>query len=114
MATARAFRQEVDPGVSPVVNTALPKINGIAYPGPYNDFTPFNMTAFQEPQRLYAHPFDANTEAMSKQRQLPGTRRKLEHKDPAQDLYGQSHRHEAPRYRSDKRSGSGGNGPGSG
>ena len=33
-------RQEVDPGVSPVVNTALPKITATAYPGPYNAFTP--------------------------------------------------------------------------
>jgi len=42
-------RQEVDPGVSPVNNTALPKITAIAYPGPYNDFTPFNLTAWKNP-----------------------------------------------------------------
>jgi hypothetical protein len=42
-------RQEVDPGVSPIVNTALPKITAIAYPGPYNDFLPFNLTAWKNP-----------------------------------------------------------------
>ena len=57
-------RQEVDPGVSPVNNTALPKITAIAYPGPYNDFTPFNLTAFKNPS-AYTLTFDAITQAMS-------------------------------------------------
>jgi len=57
-------RQEVDPGVSPVVNTALPKIKAIAYPGPYNDFTPFNLTAWKNPS-AYTLAFDAVTYAMS-------------------------------------------------
>ena len=42
-------RDEVDPGVSPVNNAALPKITAVVYPGPYNDFTPFNLTAFKNP-----------------------------------------------------------------
>jgi hypothetical protein len=43
-------RQEVDPGVSPVKQTALPKITAMAYPGFYNvDFTPFHLTAFKNP-----------------------------------------------------------------
>jgi len=42
-------RQEVDPGVSPIVNTALPKITAIAYPGPYNDFAPFKLSAWKNP-----------------------------------------------------------------
>ena len=57
-------RQEVDPGVSPVINTALPKITAIAYPGPYNAFTPFNLTAFKNPS-AYTLTFDATTYAMS-------------------------------------------------
>jgi hypothetical protein len=57
-------RQEVDPGVSPVINTALPKIKAIAYPGPYNDFVPFNLTAFKNPSS-YTLAFDAVTAAMS-------------------------------------------------
>ena len=57
-------REEVDPGVSPVNNAALPKIKAIAYPGPYNDFTPFNLTAFKNPS-AYTLTFDANTYAMS-------------------------------------------------
>jgi hypothetical protein len=42
-------RQEVDPGVSPVVAAALPKITAIVYPGPFNDFDPFHLTAFKNP-----------------------------------------------------------------
>jgi len=57
-------RQEVDPGVSPVNNTALPKITAVAYPGPYNSFTPFNMTAFKNPS-AYTLAFDPVTAAMS-------------------------------------------------
>jgi hypothetical protein len=57
-------RQEVDPGVSPVINTALPKIKAIAYPGPFNDFVPFNLTAFKNPSS-YTLAFDAVTAAMS-------------------------------------------------
>ena len=58
-------RQEVDPGVSPVQNTALPKITAIVYPGPYNvAFTPFHLTAFKNPS-AYTLAFDAVTEAMT-------------------------------------------------
>ena len=57
-------RQEVDPGVSPVVNTALPKIKAVAYPGPYNDFLPFNLTAWKNPS-AYTLTFDPVTQAMA-------------------------------------------------
>jgi len=58
-------RQEVDPGVSPVIQAALPKITAIAYPGPYNiAFTPFHLTAFKNPGS-YSLTFDAVTGAMS-------------------------------------------------
>jgi len=42
-------RQEVEPGTNPLVVGALPKITVKAYPGPYNAFTPFNLTAFRNP-----------------------------------------------------------------
>ena len=57
-------RQEVDPGVSPVQNTALPKITAVVYPGPYNDFTPFNLTAWKNPS-AYTLTVDPITQAMS-------------------------------------------------
>jgi len=57
-------REEVDPGVSPVNNTALPKITAVAYPGPYNTFTAFNLTAFKNPS-AYTLAFDPVTSAMS-------------------------------------------------
>ncbi len=58
-------RQEVDPGVSPVNNAALPKITAIAYPGPFSTaFTPFHLTAFKNPS-AYSLTFDAATQAMS-------------------------------------------------
>lgn len=58
-------REEVDPGTSPVIQTALPKITAIAYPGPYNvGFVPFNLTAFKNPSS-YTLAFDASSGAMS-------------------------------------------------
>jgi hypothetical protein len=57
-------RQEVDPGVSPVNNTALPKITAVAFPGPYNAFDSFNLTAFKNPS-AYTLAFDPVTQAMS-------------------------------------------------
>ena len=58
-------RQEVDPGVSPVINTALPKITAIVYPGPYNvSFAPFHLTAWKNPG-AYTLAFDCVTFAMS-------------------------------------------------
>ncbi|MCG6533303.1 MAG: hypothetical protein L7F78_01135 [Syntrophales bacterium LBB04] len=57
-------RQEVDPGVSPVNNTALPQLTAVAYPGPFNSFTPFHLTAFKNASS-YALSFDPVTGAMS-------------------------------------------------
>jgi hypothetical protein len=43
-------RQQVDPGVSPVIQAALPKITATVYPGPFNvAFAPFHLTAFKNP-----------------------------------------------------------------
>lgn len=44
-------RNEVDPGVNPVIVTALPTIIAIAYPGPYavENWPSFNLTAFRNP-----------------------------------------------------------------
>ena len=54
-------RDEVDPGVSPVNQLALPKITAIAYPGPYalEAWEPFHLTAFKNPSS-YTLAFDAN------------------------------------------------------
>ena len=61
----QCVRQEIDPGLSPVINTALPKITAIAYPGAYNiAFTPFHLTAFKNPG-AYSLTFDAVTGALS-------------------------------------------------
>jgi len=57
-------RQEVDAGVSPVNQAALPTLTAIAYPGPYSDFTPFNLTAFKNPS-AYTLTFDAATGAIN-------------------------------------------------
>ncbi|HVN23443.1 MAG TPA: hypothetical protein VMT71_05690 [Syntrophorhabdales bacterium] len=57
-------RQEVDPGVSPVSYTALPRIGAVVYPGPFNAFTPFHLTAFKNPSS-YTLAFDPVTAAMS-------------------------------------------------
>jgi len=41
---------QVAPGINPIVNSSLPKIKAIAYPGPYSlGFTPFNLTAYKNP-----------------------------------------------------------------
>lgn len=44
-------RNEVGPGVNPVIIGALPTIVAMAYPGPYavEGWTPFNLTAFRNP-----------------------------------------------------------------
>ncbi len=51
-------RQEVEPGVSPVIQAALPRLTAIAYPGDFNDFAPFHLTAFRNPG-TYTLAFDA-------------------------------------------------------
>jgi len=59
-------RQPIDPGLSPVINTALPKITAVAYPGPFanTQWTPFHLTAFKNPGS-YSLTFDAVTGALS-------------------------------------------------
>lgn len=42
---------QVDVDVNPIINSSLPKIKAIAYPGPYAPFAfaPFNLTAYKNP-----------------------------------------------------------------
>ena len=48
--TGFCTRDQVAPGVNPIVAGALPTITAIAYPGPYSlGFTPFNLTAYRNP-----------------------------------------------------------------
>jgi hypothetical protein len=42
-------RQEVDPGTNPLIIGTLPKITAVAYPGPFNSFVPFILTASRNP-----------------------------------------------------------------
>ena len=43
-------RNQVRPGVNPIVQGALPKITAIAYPGPFSGgFEPFHLTAYKNP-----------------------------------------------------------------
>jgi hypothetical protein len=58
--TGFCTRDYSGPGVSPIKQTALPKITAWAYPGPYSlGFTPFRLTAYKNPS-TYALAF-ANT-----------------------------------------------------
>jgi len=48
--TGFCTRNDVRPNNNPIVNTALPRITAIAYPGPYSvGFTPFHLTAYKNP-----------------------------------------------------------------
>ena len=48
--TGFCTRDQVAPGVNPIVAAALPQITAIAYPGPYSlGFSPFNLTAYRNP-----------------------------------------------------------------
>ena len=43
-------RNQVGPNVNPIVNSSLPMITAMAFPGPYSlGFTPFNLTAYKNP-----------------------------------------------------------------
>jgi len=50
-------RKEVNAGINPLIVGALPKITAIAYPGPFNSFLPFYLTAFRNPGTY--NPFSA-------------------------------------------------------
>jgi hypothetical protein len=48
--TGFCTRDDVEPGQNPIVDTALPKLTAIAYPGPYSlGFKPFYLTAYKNP-----------------------------------------------------------------
>ncbi len=47
--TGFCTRNDVNPGVNPIIPGALPVITAIASPGPYNAFAPFNLTAYRNP-----------------------------------------------------------------
>ncbi len=49
--TGFCTQDQVEPPMNPIVNTALPRLTAIAYPGPYApvDFKPFHLTAYKNP-----------------------------------------------------------------
>ena len=48
--TGFCTRDQKEAGVNPILNSALPRLKAIAYPGPYSlGFTPFNLTAYKNP-----------------------------------------------------------------
>lgn len=48
--TGFCTRNQVNPGVNPIVNSSLPRITAVAFPGPYSlGFAPFNLTAYKNP-----------------------------------------------------------------
>jgi len=49
--TGWCTQNQVDVGVNPIVNSALPRLTVMAYPGPYApvDFKPFHLTAYKNP-----------------------------------------------------------------
>jgi len=57
--TGMCTRNDVKPGVNPIKVDALPKVTAIVYPGPYNQFTPFTLTAFRNPGTY--NPIDSTT-----------------------------------------------------
>ncbi len=44
-------RDQVDPDVNPIINSSLPRITAVAYPGPYavEQWWPFHLTAYKNP-----------------------------------------------------------------
>jgi hypothetical protein len=60
--TGFCTRDDVEPGTNPIINTALPKLTAIAYPGPYSlGFAPFHLTAYKNPGTYaYADPLVNN------------------------------------------------------
>jgi len=58
--TGWCTQDQVEPPQNPIVNSALPRITAIAYPGPYSlGFAPFNLTAYKNPSN-YALTVDTN------------------------------------------------------
>jgi hypothetical protein len=53
-----------DPGQDVIVPAALPRITAIAFPGPYNAFTPFYLTAYKNPG-TYVLNFDSANGAIA-------------------------------------------------
>ena len=49
-------RDSVPAGYDPIIPGALPRLVAIAFPGPYNKFTPFYLTAYKNPG-TYKLPF---------------------------------------------------------
>ena len=48
--TGFCTRNQVRPGVNPILNATLPRITAIAYPGPFSlGFKPFRLTAYKNP-----------------------------------------------------------------
>ena len=48
--TGFCTQDQQEAGTNPILNSALPRLTAIAYPGPYSlGFTPFKLTAFKNP-----------------------------------------------------------------
>jgi len=47
--TGFCTRNDVGPGQNPIIAAALPMITAIVYPGPFNAFKPFHLTAYRNP-----------------------------------------------------------------
>ena len=59
--TGFCTRNQVAANVNPIVNSSLPKIKAVVYPGPYSlGFTPFNLTAYRNPGTYNLTINDAN------------------------------------------------------
>jgi len=68
--TGFCTRDQVDPPANPIINTSLPRITAIAYPGPYSlGFAPFHLTAYKNPgtYALSVDPAGAMTNSTSLQ-----------------------------------------------
>lgn len=61
--TGFCTRDDVEPGENPIIPGALPQVTAIAYPGPYNAFAPFYLTAYRNPGSYnnIAQPMTNNT-----------------------------------------------------
>jgi hypothetical protein len=62
-------QNQVDPPANPIINSALPKITAIAYPGPQApvDFKPFHLTAYKNPGTYNLSANGAMTDSTSLQ-----------------------------------------------
>jgi hypothetical protein len=65
--TGFCTQDQVAENVNPIINSSLPKIKAIAYPGPYAlyPWTPFNLTAYKNPGNYNLTISDTTVPAMT-------------------------------------------------